>query len=143
MNLKEANKKKQQLENDLKYYTRERESNLKRVGISATIYDKINTTGGKRDDKFASYMEYLEENDKHTIIELEEKIKDTINRIKNIEEWIENELKILSKFGEVEQQVIYLREVDGLKWDEIAWKTKYSSRQCQRIHYKYKKGKRK
>lgn len=137
MTLKEANKKLEQLENDLKYYTTEKELNLKRIGISATIYDKINVSGGKRDDKFASYMEHLEEKDKLTLIELDKKISDIKEQMKNLNNWITSELKIIGKFKDIEQQVIYLRE-KGYKWKDIAKETNYSIKQCQRIHNKYK-----
>lgn len=137
MNLREAKKKYEQLENDLKYYTIEKELSLIKMGVSATTYDKENVSGGKRDDKFASYMEYLEEKDKLTLIELDKKISDITEEMKNLNNWIDKELEIIKQFGDIEQQVIYLRE-NRTKWRDIAKETHYSSKQCQRIYNKYK-----
>ena len=145
MNLKEANKKKEQLENDFKYYSIEKELILKKVGVSATVYDKINTTGGQKEDKFASYMVYLEENDKLTLIELDKKINKIKLELNNINDWITNELEILKKYREVEQQIIYYKEQyqgrKPLTWEGIAAKVFLSVSQCKRIYYKHKKGK--
>lgn len=140
MNLKEANKKMEQLDNNLKYYTREKDISLKKVGISASVYDKINVSGGKRDDKFSSYMVSLEDKDRLTLIELDKKIVDIKDKINNLSDWIDNELKILKKYRDVEQQVIYYKENERhYTWEEIALRTGFCSRQCQRIYDKYQK----
>lgn len=145
MNLKEANKIKEQLENDLKYNNTEREILLKKICPGATTYDKINTSGGIKEDRFIAYMEYIEENDKLTLIELDKKIKEIELKLDNINVWIINELETLKKYREAEQQIIYYKEQyqsrKPLTWEEISKKVNYSVRQCKRIYYKYKKGK--
>lgn len=139
VNLKEASKKKEQLHNDLKYYNNQKDLNLQKIGVGAVNYDKELVQGGVKQDRFISYLEHLEKNDKLTLIELDKKIAEIQKEINIINDWIDEEKRILKAYGERKELVIYYRLEKGLTWQQIAFKTDYSVRQCQRIVEEYEK----
>ncbi len=135
MTLKEANKELEQLENDYEYYLREKEQLLSLVLPKSTDIRTERVDGGNRSDKL---LEYVEKED-------EKKINDTLDyihaKIVNLNNWIENELKILGKYDEIEQLIVYYKEIEKKNhtWVEISQKVHYSVTQCRRIYRKYKK----
>jgi len=42
----------------------------------------------------------------------------------------------LAKLPENQEEVLRLRYLEGLEWEEVARRMRYSSRQCRRIFYK-------
>lgn len=139
MTLEEASKEKERLENDLVFY----ESRLERIKSlvmpQATKYDKVMVDGGKHTDNILKYVEV--ENDQQlevTILYIKSKIRD-------IDHWIEKEIKRLTKYGETVKAVVYLREKEfkidwkgkkrHLTWEEIAQKV-YCSERSARTWYK-------
>ena len=94
MTLKEANKKLEELENDYEYYLNEKEELLSLVLPKATNTTSERVDGGTREDKMMKYIETDEE----------KRINDTLDYIdkkkQNLMRWINEELRILNKYGE-------------------------------------------
>lgn len=135
MTLKEANKELERLENDYEYYLNEKEQLLLLVLPKATDIRLEKVDGGNRSDRL---LEYAERED-------EKKINETLDyihaKIENLSNWIDNELKILGKYDEIEQLIVYYKEMEKRKytWVEISQRVHYSVTQCRRIYRKYKK----
>ena len=140
MTLKEANRKLEQFENDYNYWLNEKEKLLSLISPKATDIRQEVVDGGKREDRLLKYAE----------LEDEKQINNTLDYIQsrklNLIEWIENELKILMKYGEVESVIIQLKEkgklVNGvyeqLTWDEISAEVHWSKSFCRNVYRKYK-----
>lgn len=136
MNLIDAKKELQQLENEEIYWLNEKE-NIKSLvmpkGIQITP-DKI--SGGKREDNMLKYAELLDD----------KKIDETLDYIwkrkRNIMNYIENELKIIGEYSNLEQKIYelrydqeYMKENKGKKrpFRQIGTMVGYSDMQCIRI----------
>ncbi len=103
MNLIDAKRELQQLENEENYWLNEKE-NLKSLVMPKGIQiqaDKVN--GGKREDRMLKYAELLDD----------KKIDETIDYIHkrkiNIMNYIEEELKIIGTYGLIESKIYELR----------------------------------
>lgn len=144
MTLKEANKRLEKLENDYEYYLREKEQLLAMVMPKATDTTIERVEGGTREDRMIKYVE----------LEEEKKINDTLEYIfkkkQNLIQWINTELKILNKYGEVESVIIQLKEngkvrdkysgkLREMTWEEIGRKIGYNKDHCRKIYRLYKK----
>lgn len=144
MTLKEANKKLEELENDYEYYLNEKEELLSLVLPKATNITSERVDGGTREDKMIKYIETDEE----------KRINDTLDYIdkkkQNLIRWINEELRILNKYGELETLIIQLKENTSVKdkysnkyreltWEEIGKKTGYNKDHCRKIYRLYKK----
>lgn len=141
MTLKEANRKLEQFENEYNYWLNEKEKLLSLISPKATDIRQEVVDGGKREDRLLKYAE----------LEDEKQINNTLDYIQsrklNLIEWIENELKILMKYGEVESVIIQLKEkgklVNGvyeqLTWEQIAAEVKWSKSFCRNVYRKYKR----
>lgn len=141
MTLKEANRKLEQFENEYNYWLNEKEKLLSLISPKATDIRQEVVDGGKREDRLLKYAE----------LEDEKQINNTLDYIQsrklNLIEWIENELKILMKYGEIESVIIQLKEkgklVNGvyeqLTWEQIAAEVKWSKSFCRNVYRKYKK----
>lgn len=136
MNLIDAKKELQQLENEETYWLNEKE-NIKSLvmpkGINITP-DKVN--GGKREDKMLKYTELLDD----------KKIDETLDYIwkrkRNIMNYIEVELKIIGEYSNLEQKIYelrydqeYMKSHKGKKrpFRQIGNIVGYSDMQCIRI----------
>lgn len=136
MNLIDAKKELQQLENEETYWLNEKE-NIKSLvmpkGINITP-DKVN--GGKREDKMLKYTELLDD----------KKIDETLDYIwkrkRNIMNYIEVELKIIGEYSNLEQKIYelrydqeYMKSHKGKKrpFRQIGSIVGYSDMQCIRI----------
>lgn len=146
MTLEEASREKERLENDLTFYENRLERIKSLVTPQATKFDKILVDGGKHVDNILRYVEIENEQQLEvTILYIKAKIKD-------IEEWINQEIERLTKYGETVKAVVYLREKEfildptgkkrHLTWDEIANRV-YCSNKSARIWYKLGTEKRK
>lgn len=144
MTLKEANKKLEELENDYEYYLNEKEELLSLVLPKATNITSERVDGGTREDRLLKYVESEEE----------KRLNDTLDYIdrkkQNLMRWINEELRILNKYGELETLIIQLKENTSVKdkysnkyreltWEEIGNKTGYNKDHCRKIYRLYKK----
>lgn len=133
MTIKEANNKLEKIDNDIEYYLKQKEIELSNVMPKAVDTTKEVVKGGKRVDRFSNYVIEIGDIDKKLDILYADK--------RNLEEYIEKELRRLGKYREVEQLIIYYKEqcLENLTWNQIAQKVHYSKEQCQRIYKKWKK----
>ena len=144
MTLKEANEKLERLENDYNYWLNEKEKLLLLVMPKSTDIRPEMVDGGKRVDRLAQYVESMEE----------KQINETLDYIQakkaNLMNWIDNELNLLKKYNELEQLIIYYKEVAIIKdkytlkqrkmtWEEIGREVHYSKDYCRRIYRNYKR----
>ncbi len=136
MNLIEAKKELQQLENEETYWLNEKESIKSLVmpkGIQITA-DKV--SGGIREDRMLKYTELLDD----------KKIDETLDYIwkrkRNIMNYIETELKIIGEYNNLEQKIYelrydqeYMKQNKGKKrpFRQIGNIVGYSGKQCNRI----------
>lgn len=136
MNLIEAKKELQQLENEEIYWLNEKE-NIKSLvmpkGIEITP-DKVN--GGKREDRMLKYAELLDDK------KIDETLEYIWKRKRNIMNYIEAELKIIGEYSNLEQRIYelrydqeYMKENKGKKrpFRHIGNIVGYSGMQCNRI----------
>ena len=139
MTLEDASKERERLENDLIFYENRLAELKSLVTPQATKYDKIMVDGGKHTDNILKYVE----------VENQQQLEVTIlyikSKIRDIDTWIDNEIKRLAKYGETVKAVVYLREKElildssrkkrHLTWEEIAEKL-YCNEKTARLWYK-------
>lgn len=136
MNLIDAKKELQQLENEEIYWLNEKE-NIKSLvmpkGIEITP-DKVN--GGKREDRMLKYAELLEDK------RIDETLEYIYKRKRNVMNYIETELKIIGEYDKLQQKIYelrydkeYIQEHKGKKrpYRQIGMMVGYSGMQCNRI----------
>lgn len=135
MTLKEANFQVEQLENQYEYYLNEKASLEGLVLPRSMDIKPEKVDGGKLEDNLSKYIELKD------IKQIDEMLAYIHAKKQNLLTWIENELKILGKYDQVEQLVVYYKEIDTrkLSWIEISTLVHYSVSQCKRIYRRYKK----
>lgn len=142
MTLKEANMQLEKLENDYEYYLNEKEKLLTTVLPKATDIRGERVDGGRRIDRLLEYMEQIDTK------QIDETIDYIHNRKQNLINWIEKELKIMLKYGELESVIIQLKEMGKLNkegkyemitWEEIAKEVHWSKSFCRNVYRNYKK----
>lgn len=143
MTLNEVKEQLERLDNELEYKLKEKEILFQKTQPQAVDTTKENVEGGTRSDKYLNYVETLEE--KNINVEIDK----LYQRRRNLENWLNNELKILGKYNEIEQLVRYYKEevqiVDkytrrsrGLTWKEIGEEIHYSPVWCRKVYKLYK-----
>lgn len=137
--LRDAKKEIDRLDNDIEKLLKDKEAKFNKTQPQAVDPSAIKTISGKRVDKFLIYASYLADK------EIDEQLNFLYERKENWIRWVENELKILGKYDELEQQIVYYKE-DYLPrnsfektWYFIAQKVHASESTCRRIYRKYKK----
>lgn len=134
MTLKEANEELERLDNEYNYWLNEKERLSLLVSPKSMDIRSEMVEGGKRVDRFALYVESMDE----------KKINETLDYIQarkiNLMNFIDNELKILGKYNEVEKLIVFYKEIDTKShtWLEISRLVHYSESQCRRIYRNYK-----
>ena len=138
MTLKNANFEVEKLTNELKRLLREKEILVTMILPKSTNLDKIVVDGGSPVNLIEKYAE-LTELEKWK--DLDKKIVETQDKIKNNMDWIDEELRILKKYDKVEQQIVYYKEIatKNYTWRDISNLVHYSESQCKRIYKKYKR----
>lgn len=143
MNLKEANKELEKLDNEYTYWLEQKELILSLVLPKAIEIKPEIIEGGKREDRLLKYVE----------LEDEKQIDNTLDYIykrkTNLMNWMDKELKILLKYGELESVIVQLKKTtiidkDTKKWrertwEEIAKEVHYNKDHCRRIYRNYKR----
>lgn len=138
MTLKKANFEVEKLTNELKRLLREKEILETMILPKSINLDKIVVDGGSPVNLIEKYAE-LTELEKWK--DLDEKIVETQDKIKNNMDWIDEELRILKKYDKVEQLIVYYKEIvtKNYTWRDISNLVHYSESQCKRIYKKYKR----
>lgn len=137
MTLKEVNYEVERLENELNKLLRDKELLETLVNPKSTDYTKIMVDGGKH----TNILEvYILKQDLPRWQDLDKRIKQTQDQIKNDLEWIDNELKILKKYDKVEQLIVFYKEIDtkNYTWYQISALVNYSKDYCRKIYQRYK-----
>ena len=137
MTLKEVNYEVERLENELNKLLRDKELLETLVDPKSTDYTKIMVDGGKH----TNILEvYILKQDLARWQDLDKRIKQTQDQIKNDLEWIDNELKILKKYDKVEQLIVFYKEIDtkNYTWYQISALVNYSKDYCRKIYQRYK-----
>lgn len=136
MNLIEAKKQLQELENEEIFWLNEKEL-IKSIVLPRSMEltaDKV--SGGKRIDKNLKYVELLDDK------KIDETLDYIYKRKRNIMNYIEEELKITGTYGILENKIYelrydseYIRENNGKKrpFREIGMEVGFSASQCCRI----------
>ncbi len=135
MTLKEANKELEKLENDYEFFLNEKAEIEGIVLPKSPSYQQEKVDGGKRQDLLAKYVELKD------LKAIDETLNYISRQKKSIMKWIENELKILEKYSDIERLIVHYKEEDtrNLTWLQIAQLVHYSSPQCRRIYQNYKR----
>jgi hypothetical protein len=137
MTLKEVNYEVERLENELNKLLGDKELLEALVDPKSTDYTKIMVDGGKH----TNILElYILKKDLLKWQDLDKRIKQIQEQMKNDLEWIDNELKILKKYDRVEQLIVFYKEIDekNYTWSQIASKVHYSKDYCRKIYQRYK-----
>lgn len=134
MTIKEANNKLEKIDNDIEYWLKEKEIELSNVLPKAVDITKERVAGGKREDRFFKYAEALEHK------KIDDKLDKLYAKKRNLEDFIEKELRRLKKYREVEQLIVYYKEqcLENYTWEQISQKVFYSKAQCKKIYQKWK-----
>lgn len=144
MTLKEANKQLEKLENDYEYYLKEKEEIESLVTPKATDIRSEKVDGGKRTDRLLEYIEKMDTK------KIDETLDYIFQRKKNLINWIDEELRIMGKYGEIESLIVQLKEntlvedkvtkkYRNMTWEEIGRKINYNKDHCRKIYRLYKK----
>lgn len=140
MTLREARKKIEKLENEIERLLSEKEILFQKTQPQSVDTTKQNVSGGNtRSEKFLKYVITQEER------KLNEDLDLAYAQKSNLENWLETELKILKKYNELEQQVIYYKDdyIPRAKYESTWWwiakQVHASESTCRRIYSKYKK----
>lgn len=144
MTLKEANEALESLENEENYWLNQKELLLSIVLPKATDTTVEQVDGGKREDRHLKYVEIEEEKQINATLDY------IFKRKQNLLNWLNNELKILLKYGEVEAVIIQLKENKRIKdnktgkyremtWEEIAEEVHWSKSFCRNVYRSYKR----
>jgi hypothetical protein len=131
MTITDINNEIKKLENQLIYWLNRKEQIFNLTQPQVTDFTKEKVKGNTREDKFASYVIKNEVIDPH--------IEEIQNEIEALATYIDSELERIEEYDPLMRQIIKLKEVDKLIWNDIAIKVNYSERQCRRIYIKWKK----
>lgn len=136
LTIKEANKRIEKIDNKLEYYLNKKEQAFNKTQPkAATLTDSVKSTNIS--DKNMEYMMLCEELDP-IINDLQDDKVELLN-------FIDRELKILNKYNELEQLIIYYKEQytpkpnEKITWYFISRKVHASESTCRRIYRRYKK----
>lgn len=140
MTIKEANYELKKLDNEYNYWLNEKEQLKSLVYPKATDIRLEKVDGGKREDRLIKYAELLDDK------KIDETLEYIQRRKENLLNWLENELKIMLKYGEIESVIIQLKEegklingrYESLTWDEISKEVRWSKSFCRNVYRKYK-----
>lgn len=134
MTIKEAKNKLERVDNQIEYWLKEKELELGNVLPQAVNTTAERVNGGKRVDKFVAYAVALEDK------EIDFNLDKLYAKKRNLEDFIEKELRRLKKYREVEQLIVYYKEqcLENYTWEQISQKVFYSKAQCKKIYQKWK-----
>lgn len=138
MKLREANFQVERKNNELDKLLKDKELLECLVEPKGTDYTKVVVDGGKHTNILEVYVALK---DLKRWKNLDKRIQRLQSEIQNLIDWIDNELKILDKYNEIEELIIYYKEISIKKytWQEIANKVHYSKDYCRKIYKRCEK----
>lgn len=137
LDIREAKNRVNRIDNLLEYYLGKKERELNKILPKSANLNIELVEGGSREDRYINYASVCEKYDPIINELYEEKFA--------LEQFIEKELKRLNQYDEVEQLIVYYKEIYTPQkklektWDWIAGQVHYSKTQCRRIYREYKK----
>lgn len=134
MNLKEARKELEKIDNDINYWLREKELEFVKTQPGAVDTTKEIVSGGKRVDRFLKYAISVENK------KIDKELDKLYAKKQNLEEYVEKELHRLGKYREVEQLIVYYKEqcLEEYTWVNISQRVFLSVSQCKKIYKRFK-----
>ena len=129
MTIKDAKMKLAQCEINLEYWLNEKEIAINSVMPKSKGFGSEVVSGGTREDKYKK-LDYA-------IDEIDPMIDYLNKEISNLNNFIEQSLKVIEEYEPLERKIIELRDIKKMKWRDISSITSYSERSCQRIYDKY------
>lgn len=134
LTLKKADMEVERLENLERLIIAEKERLFNTTQPKSPNTSDIRVQGGKRSDRYLNYVISDEEK------ELDKKMDKAFKKKQNYLNWIDKELKILNKYSEFEQAIVFLKErsTEKMTWRQISKKIGYSISQCKKIYKQYK-----
>lgn len=136
--LRDAKKELERIENDIEKLLKDKEAKFSKTQPQAVDTSAIRTDSSTRADKFLVYSSYAIDK------EIDDQLDILYAKRSNWLDWVDKELKILGKYNDLQQQVIYYKD-DYLPrnsfektWCFIANKVHASESTCKRIYRKYK-----
>ena len=130
MTIRDIDNEIKRLENQRDYYVDKKQKAVDKTQPQAVNYDKVNVNGGKREDKFISYLIECEDYDCFI-----DNIQDEIFRLTR---FVDKELKRIGEYDPLMQDIIKAKEQLSLTWENVSLSVGYSVSQCRRIYKKYK-----
>lgn len=136
MTLREAQEQLKRLDNEYKFWLKEKEIALSLVIPKATDIGSEKVDGGTREDRMLKYVELLDNK------QINETLDYIFKKKQNLMNYIEEELRIIGQYSLIEKKIYDLRnDNDYIKqhgkkmpfW-MIGSKIGYSAMQCSRIY---------
>ena len=139
LTLESASKELEKLDNDWRYWYSRMEQIVSLVLPSAANLDGEKVDGGKRVDTLLRYCELKDE------LQIDITLKYIEDKMNSLNTWIENELKRLDKYNEIEKSIVFLREkkkvkdkytgrIRNMTWNEIAREVHYSEKSVRSFY---------
>ena len=134
MTIKEAKNKLERVDNQIEYWLKEKELELGNVLPQAVNTTTERVNGGKRVDKFVAYAVALEDK------EIDLNLDKLYAKKRNLEDFIEKELRRLKKYREVAQLIVYYKEqcLENYTWEQIGQRVYMNKDNCRKIYRKWK-----
>lgn len=135
----EVYKETEKLENSLNKLLNDKELLELVVDPKTTKYDKVYVDGGKHSGSVQEI--YVLKEDLPRWKDLDKRIQEIQTRIKINNDWVERELKILKKYDDKVEEIVYYKEQckEKLTWVQIGNRIHLSESQCRKIYRDYKK----
>ena len=139
LTFKEVYEETERLENTLNKLLADKELLETLTDPKSTQYDKIYVEGGKHTPSVQEI--YVLKQDLPRWKELDDRIKRVQEKIKINNKWVDRELKILKKYDDKIEEIVYLREQKEKKysWIQISSMVCISESHCRYLYRKYKK----
>ena len=139
LTFKEVFEETERLENTLNKLLNDKELLETIIEPKTADYDKIYVDGGKHAGSVQEI--YVLKEDLPRWKDLDERIQKVQARIKNNNRWVDNELKILKKYDDKIEKIVYLKEHSDKKytWLQIANIVYISESHCRYLYRQYKK----
>lgn len=131
MDIFEANSKLEKCYNDLEYWNSEKEIKFQRTQPKATDTSKELVSGGKRSNILEDYAINTEQIDKE--------INQLNIKISNLIKYITKELNRIGKYEPITKEIIELRDIQHLSWNQIHLRIKLSESYCRKLYTNFKK----
>lgn len=130
MTIYEANRRKEIIENELKYLYEKKQLAFESTQPKGTLIKDMVVQSSHISDNYR-ILDY-------SIDEIEPRIKELEKELMILKKFINGYYEVLDKYEPIHRKIIQLREEHKMTWQKIADNCNYSERQCINIYNKYK-----